>query len=634
MIFLFSFLDQQKQCDILGKVARRVSCNISTTTKIASNFTTLWKGTYCQSKPMNKQCHVDDKLKLKVHKIYLKRLAKLFTALPLPFKCLIIKSVASVSNYDTSHQQRTNNLKITLQQAEQETEKLFTSVKLDSKCSAVAARRNHTVMKAALVNMTVQLHNTTQIQWIKYFKKEATQIFFEYMTNKTKMQQPSNSNRPVQANSFSKRRGRLISFKKGSIRTDVRKVAKGKNGKFTMCFGIKVRSTSGEYKNWGNAKDIARSLKYLQIRNERLKASILKIRKLKKSKPESLSEAGEPLLPQVVTIATTLFPMYLKNYYRRIKLGNKCYFMLMVGETLNKKLNTVEHLYHTLERLSKKNFCSRATRPGPKGENKIKNIIVMLANNAVPPRITTPRATPIPNLPVSLIPPREGSGEEEKTNDKTTPEDGEEQASASTEEEIFALEIALFAMVAFLCVAFLAFTINCVKFVMKSRSYANNRASLKSATNNTVLTREVFSRVSTNVPNNKSHVDVSTHLRQSQNVSNPLWAICPVARDRSTLQQPLNDPQDSIPATSDRSTPQQTLNNPLPEGRDERPLQVDSCEDTKTSCSRTKTLQPVEVHSEELQNATRSPSSEKTCNDTCTKINNDTVPDSLETAQS
>ena len=593
MIFLFSFLDQQKQCHTLNKVARNISCNISITTKIAANFTKLWKGTHCPSKPMNKQCYVDSKLKLKVRKLYLERLAEIFITLPLPFKCLLIKSISSVSNYDTSQQQHTNSLKITLQQAEKEAEKLFSSVKLKSKCSTITAKKSYPAVQAAFVKITVQLHNTTQIQWINYFKKESTKIFFEYMTNKTKMEQSSNSNRRVHVIYFRQRRGPLNLFKKENIITDVRKVTKGENGTFTMRFGIKVRTTSGEYKNWGNAKDIARSLRSLQSRSERLKATILTIRKLKKesrSKTELLTKRNEPLLTKEITAATTLFPIYLKNYYKRIKLRHKCYVMWIIGETLNKKLSTVEHLYYTLERISKRNFCLQATRSGPNGKN---NLTATIANR-VTPRITTGQPTLFPNLPVSEIPPRADGGKEQTTFDKSPPKDSVGQASASTKKEISALEITLFTLLAFTCIAILAFTINCVLFALKSRSYANNGANATTAINNTVLARAVFSRVSTNVQNNEDRVDISAHLRQSQNVSNPLWACC------------IKYHQDSSPATNDRPTPQQSLNSPQHEIGNERPLQIDSSEDTKTCYCRTKALTPVKGDSEELQTATHS----------------------------
>ena len=487
MIYLFSYLPRKQQCNILRKISRKVSCNISATANIISNITDLWSGARCHERLERPKCKVDDRLKLKIHKYFNGQLGKVFLALPLPFKCLILHSSALHSNYERLQEKYEVNSTFTLTLAEQEIEKLFKTVKLGSKCSQIPVNKGISAVRAALVNLTVQSLNKTKAQWIKQFKKESAQIFFEYMEQKVKSH-TSSSNRRVPIFPVEKRRGSLTQFKKGNIRTAVRKVSNGTNSTFTLLFGFKVRSPSGEYKDWTNGKDIARSLRSLQRQkklDKRLKARILKIRNLKR-KPSKVEESlNVKLLRKEIEDAKKLFPKHLINYYRNIKKRNKCYVMYILAETLNKTLNTVEQLYSTLERVSQKSFCLRVT----KGVI-ITDMITMIIKTNPPPK--TQPLLPFVKALLPIPTQRASEGEGAGTEKPSTPKNSFEQErtkTTKTKKEITALEIALFAMLAFLCVAIVAFTINCIVFAIRTRSYAKNRANGTSPTNKTVFSK-------------------------------------------------------------------------------------------------------------------------------------------------
>lgn len=582
MTFLFSHLSRKQQCSILKKIARKVSCSVSITIRSLSSFTELWNGTRCRDTLASHTCSVDYRLRVKMHKIYFGQLGKLFLSLPLPFKCLILYSSASVPNYDTSRKQHGRiNTTFTLRQAEQETEKLFKTVKLNAECSEVPSKIATLPMPAALVNLTVQLLNMTKSQWLKRFKKESAQIFFEYMEKRVKTH-ISNVNRPVPIFPVDKRRGSLTRFKKGNIRTAVRKVSDDRKGKFTLLFGIKVRSPSGEYKDWGNGNDIARSLRSLQERNllnKHLKARIVKIRKLKKKKnPRNTKTLSVVLLPKDIEDANALFPTYLKNYYKEIKKQHKCYVMYIIARTLNRTVTVVEHLYSTFKLVSKKNFCFRIHRRKLNQTNVLdppKDIQHLKAN-------TTP-GLPFPIFPIS----REG---EETVAVMTTPRSSVEKARAKTKEEITALEIALFAMLAFLCIAIVAFTINCIIFALKTRTYTNSRVNVSNATNNTVFSKAVFAKFSRNERNNENQ----GNFAQSQRTSSDMVMCCfkrtidstTTANHQLTQQCPSNK---VLQRTDNQKQMQMTAQ------------QVENCKQEQTSHSRTIHLQEVKRDIEQHQ---------------------------------
>ncbi|XP_031552469.1 uncharacterized protein LOC116289663 [Actinia tenebrosa] len=506
MLFMFSFLPEKKQCDILVSLSVSTQCNLTSVMHILSNESILRTSQQvkCFSRrPLRyPQCQTIDTMKILDG--FWNQMGRLFNNISVAFQCNIINIITTTSlKYRQQRQQYNTKIKaprITLKTAERQLELIFPYLHIKEKCSKVWKPLKKMVpfqSPASLLNLTVKLGaRVKRKDWLRNIKKKAFQMYKIYY-NYYYYHQPMRE-RPLH---YKKRRPTNPPLlNSNDVRLNVIRVTKIKRT-ISVVFGMEVRRPRIQiYNRISPAKLLLVPLKQLGMKglNSFFNGTVVKLTGAQ-LKRETDKERYVWSVPQIME-SKRQFPRYLVTYYRQLDREGKCLVMLYISSHLQTKLRPVELLYNTFKYIPRKYFCSSTRRilvspvanrtdtyiakPKPKSAEKPSSL----------PKHIKPDTTNKNKILVRVNPKQTNTSKE---ND--FPEDSEEQAEE--EQEITPLEIGLFAILGFLCLAILAFTVNCVLFTIKKKKSAPTQQV------NTAFARAVLTR-DTNGTSADEHVEV------------------------------------------------------------------------------------------------------------------------------
>lgn len=531
MLFMFSFLPEKKRCDILVSLSVSTKCNLTSTMHILSNESILKtpQEVKCFSKRTLRypQCRTKDTMN--ILNGFWNQMGRLFNNISVPFQCNIIHRITTTSlKYRRQRQNDDTKIKaprITLQTAEKQLELIFPYLTIKEKCSKVWKPLKKLVplrSPASLLNLTVKLGaGVKRKDWLRSFKKKAYQIYRiyynHYYQSMRKRLRSATRERPLLPN---RRPSNPPSLRNNDVRLNILRVTKIRRT-ISVVFGMEVRRPRIHvYNRISPAKLVIIPLKRLGIKalNSFFNATVVK---LSGAQPETSKEKYIWSVPQIVE-SKRQFPPYLMNYYRKLDRGGRCLVMLYISSHLQTDLRPVEMLYSTFKYIPRKYFCSSKRRI-PISPVANRTDIYMERHHRQKPA-NKPTSLPYTTNKNKILVRVNAKQTNTSRETEDFPEDSEDQEAE--EQEITPLEIGLFAILGLLCLAILAFTINCVLFTIKKKKSAPPQQV------NTEFSRAVFRRETNGTPE-----DVKVVLNGEPNtVENSLTRHCHHSNGPSTSQ--------------------------------------------------------------------------------------------------
>ena len=501
--FMFSHLLERKRCDILVSLSMATKCNMTNVKQILSHESILKtpQEVKCFSRKTSRYPQCRTRYKVRVLNSFWNQMAKLFNVISVPFQCNIINRIATTSlRYRMHRNTKIKAPRITLQTAEKQLEVIFPYLNIKEKCSKVWKPLKKLVplkAPASLLNLTIKLDaGVKRKDWLRNFKKKASQmykIYSQYYQSKRLNLRPLpgyEHNRPSNPPLLNK----------NDVRLTVLRVTK-KRSAVSVVFGMEVkRKRTQTFSRISPAKLLLVPLKRLGTKalNLFFNATVVK---LSGAQQDAGKESYVWSVPQIME-SKRQFPKYLVPYYRKLDREGKCLVMLYISSHLQTDLRPVEMLYSTFKYIPRKYFCSSKRRIiiGPFAN---RTDIYIDPRNPRPPPPSLPKheetqlnTTSKNMLTERLIPKRTNTSKTKESDD--FPEDEEQ---TEERQKITPLEIVLFGILGLLCLAILAFTVNCILFTMK------NKKSAPPQQVNTVFSRAVYTRA-TNATSEDQHVTV------------------------------------------------------------------------------------------------------------------------------
>lgn len=456
MTMLFSWLPEVNQCNTLVAVSKTTSCSVPDIINLLSNYTEI-KHNVNVSCPFNDSVKnmICSKRSLVVNTIG-NELLKVFSALTSPFKCHIVNTIALVYNFKGRRHlaSRYSSLTLSVREAQNEVEKLFPFVSLPQTCADM--EMHHLIPSIPPVNITVNLMNGDKATWLINLNRKGPEVYrtvLEYERenyHKGKVGLGPGSTAQYLADNKE-----LIS----STQLVIVQVHGGSKT-FSVLFRLKVkRKQSNRLREMRSSYKIVQALaaKSQKGLREIFNATIITISlsgersNITKTPPKtnkwSLNQINK---------AKDLFPAHLSEYYKQLGKPARCFVVFYISIKIKKSPKEVEMFYSSFGRLSRKHSCYYTRRTVP---------------TDTPIKITHERFTLENTLPTRV----------RTVTDRTVaPPNGSDDAMDHIsekvgEEDLSTLEIALFSLLGLLCIAILAFTVNCVVSAVKPKpTHQNN----------------------------------------------------------------------------------------------------------------------------------------------------------------
>lgn len=475
IVRLYTFLPHNHRCNILDDLVNVTTCNQTFITHVLlkNNITQDMK-TKCPSLHRTFHCNGNN-ITQKILNAFWDEMVSLFSELPVPFQCTIVNKIStSFAASKRRRHYRSSVLKsraarISLQMVEEKLQEVYPSLNVTKKCSKVWKPLRKKVplsSPASLVNITVKLRKGTRRKaWVKRLRRKAYRIYNIYQRFNSKasthrtipfLWQPSNP--PL--------------LTKKDVRLNVIRFTKRSRLVVNVVFSLEIKEPgTTRYNKVRSATQIIKAINSTgpAVMGRLFDGIVLALTDAKKNRAEV-----NPFLTNNDKInARKQFPSYLRSYFRfgMDRMG-RCLVIIYISTNLQKDLKPVEMFYNSQNYLPKKYFCSskrgisvdvkvvyRANETFPNSKennfgrkknsrNKEKNLLLEKINERENITFTFP-ASELPDV---------------------VEKDGKEVEEISSRKKITALEIGLFVLLALLCLAIVAFTINCIMFVFKKRS--------------------------------------------------------------------------------------------------------------------------------------------------------------------
>ncbi|KXJ29100.1 hypothetical protein AC249_AIPGENE1191 [Exaiptasia diaphana] len=401
--------------------------------------------------------------------------SKMIGELPVPFQCTIVNKISSFAPSKRHRQKRSSVLnegktsRKSLQMVERQLQEVYPSLKITQKCSKVWKPLRKKVplsSLASLVNITVKLDKGTRRKaWVKRLRKKAYRIYRIY--------------RRFNGNASSQIDIPLLSYpskppllKKKDVRLNIIRFTKKSRLVVNVVFRLEIKEPGKS--NYSKVKSAAQIIKAINSTGPGTMARVfngivLAITDAKKTKVEtnSLWTSND------TAKALKQFPSHLRSYFRfGMERMGRCLVMIYISTNLQKDLRPVEMFYNSHNYLPKKYFClhkksisvnmsiryiANETFPKSKENKERGKNTIKKEKNLLLEKINERDSNITYAFPVS---------EQPDVDEK----DGKEVEETSSRRKVTALEIGLFTVLAFLCLAIAAFTINCIMFAFKKRS--------------------------------------------------------------------------------------------------------------------------------------------------------------------
>jgi len=471
MAILFSWLPELNQCNVLEAVSKETFCSVPDIVELLSNLTEI-KHSFNVSCPFvdskkDKICSLSKRSS--VVKTIGNELLKVFATLPSTFKCHVINSIALAYNLKGRR-----HLTLSVSEAQNEVSKVFPSISLPQTCADM--EMHHLIPTIPPVNITVNLSTGNKTSWLISFTKKGPDIYrtvleYERETyHKDKVLGPGSTAQYLAENKETIDSTQLVTV--GVF---------GGSKKFSVLFRLKVkRKQSNRLREMRSTYKIVQALaaKKQNGLREIFDATIITISlsgarsNITKTPPKT----NKWTLNQI-NKAKDLFPAHLSEYYKHLGKPARCFVVLYISRKIKKTPKEVEMFYSSFGHLSRKHTCYYTRRTVPTDTT-----IEITEERFTQENTLTTR---VPSVTDRTATPLNGSdGSVDHISEKVVKED------------FSTLEIALFTLLGLLCIAILAFTVNCVRVsALRPKPAANSV--VRNSTVQTALFRKDTSTVVT-----------------------------------------------------------------------------------------------------------------------------------------
>lgn len=443
MATLFSWLPESDKCNILVAVSKTTQCTVSDIIELLFSLTEMKHN-------INVSCPVKDRTKLKlcsqanrtfIGETFCNELLNVFKLLPSPFKCHVINAIALAYSLKGRR-----HLALSVSQAQNAVADMFPYVSLPNTCADL--EMDHIIPSIPPVNITVALSNADKQTWLQTLTKKGPEIYkavlkYEFETShKGKLLGTTGLAQYLEEHEINSTQLVTVGVEGGDMI-------------FSVLFRLKVkRKPSNRLREIRSMYRIVEALaaKTQQELREIFNATIIAISldgersNITKTPPKTDTWT----LTQMDT-AKELFPAHLAEYYKQLGKPARCFVVFYISLKINKSPKAVEMFYTSFKRFSRKHTCYYTRRNVPTGP--ILKVIT-------PERFTMSDkslSTQASSIERTRIPSTGSDRAIDRISDKLDIED------------LSSLEIALFALLAALCVSVLAFTINCVMLALKAK---------------------------------------------------------------------------------------------------------------------------------------------------------------------
>ncbi|EDO37373.1 predicted protein [Nematostella vectensis] len=418
------------------------------------------------------------------------KLAKIFNnEITSPFQCNIVNTIAS-------EHVKGARTRISLQTVEQLIGLNYPFVDVRNKCAKVwkpLKERIPLQHPAALLNITVRLHKgTSRKSWLKSLRSKARTVYNIY----TQHYKKGRKQRPLipQRNSPS-----LMPQYNTIVRMNIVRVSRF-NGTIAVVLKLEVSdSRTMHFKSVTPSKAIVDALltKKHKFLNSLFAARVIAITRAEKeqvSQPYSMTHRD-------ITHLRKLFPEFLKHYYKRLVPLERCLIMLYISSIVQIDLRPTELVYNTFNYIPRKYFCTSRRRQA--NSNPIVDRSEKYRAGTATPRVYHDVSPSMQSVPVKKPGPKS-----ENTSDTgdTSSKDWLDEEYVEEKKPVSVLEIVLFTVLGLLCIAILAFTVNCVIFALKPKSTDENQP-------NSAFSKALFRKVPAEDGGDEEPVNVAVNPR-------------------------------------------------------------------------------------------------------------------------
>lgn len=457
MTALFFWLPESTQCNLLKSVSKAAHCSVPDIAKLLSNLTGM-KHALNVSCPLstsreNVFCSLSNRRK--VVKTINHELLKLFRALPSPFKCHVINTIALTYNIKGKRHLRSGSLTFSVSEAQNQVAKIFPSVSLPQNCSDIDI--DHLIPSIPPVNITVNLTNGDKNTWLISLAKKGPAIYktvLEYQretVQKDKVLGPGSNAQYLAENKEMIDSAQLvIAGVYGGSKT------------FSVLFRLKVKRESNHLREMRSTYKIIHALaaKKQKGLKEIFNANIIAVRlsgertNVTKSPPIS-----DKWTFKKIEKAKDLFPTHLSEYYKQLGKPARCLVVYYISLKIRKTPIQVEMFYASFGRFSRKHTCYYVKR-----NSDIDSTITVPITDITEERFTRNNrwTTNMPSMTYRTLVRPNGSDSALDNSVKVIRND------------FSTLQIALFTLLGLLCTVILVFTINCVVSPLKPKSPEDN----------------------------------------------------------------------------------------------------------------------------------------------------------------
>ncbi|XP_032233558.2 uncharacterized protein LOC5508852 [Nematostella vectensis] len=460
MLKLFRALPEREKCRHLTELSKSMRCNISTIVKGLQEVNIIKNENYqCPQRGKFQGWKCEFRNNSAFLNSFRIKLAKIFNnEITSPFQCNIVNTIAS-------EHVKGARTRISLQTVEQLIGLNYPFVDVRNKCAKVwkpLKERIPLQHPAALLNITVRLHKgTSRKSWLKSLRSKARTVYNIY----TQHYKKGRKQRPLipQRNSPS-----LMPQYNTIVRMNIVRVSRF-NGTIAVVLKLEVSdSRTMHFKSVTPSKAIVDALltKKHKFLNSLFAARVIAITRAEKeqvSQPYSMTHRD-------ITHLRKLFPEFLKHYYKRLVPLERCLVMLYISSIVQIDLRPTELVYNTFNYIPRKYFCTSRRRQA--NSNPIVDRSEKYRAGTATPRIYHDVSPSMQAVPVEKPGPKS-----ENTSDTgdTSSKDWLDEEYVEEKKPVSVLEIVLFTVLGLLCIAILAFTVNCVIFALKPKSTDENQ---------------------------------------------------------------------------------------------------------------------------------------------------------------
>ena len=459
MTTLLFWLPKFKQCEILEAVSKTARCSVSDIVEHLSNLTEI-KHNVNVSCPVQmsmkyKSCSQSNKSLVEIS--IGNELLKVFDALPAPFKCHVINTIALVYHLKSRRHlaNRYLNLPLNVSEAQKQLEKMYPFVSLPQTCANMGEIL--VVPSIPPVNITVNLTNGNQTAWLKHLSKKGPDIFRTVLEYKREAYHKGVLG-PGSTQQYLEENKELIDSTKF-----VTVSVQGSGEVFSVLFRLK-----GKRKQSNHLREIKSTYKIVQAlaaKNQKKLRTIFNATIIAVSLSGERSNSTKTPAKEnkwnlnKINKAQDFFPVHLSEYFKQLGKPARCFVVFYISKKMKKSPEEMEMFYNSYKRFSRKHTCYYTWRAPT-------NTIAITIPSIIHERNSLATLPGVPTVTEKIEVPSKG-------NESAIKNISEKVVS----EDLSALEITLFTLLGLFCVTILAFTVNCVISALRAKpKYQNNGA--------------------------------------------------------------------------------------------------------------------------------------------------------------